>query len=130
MSNQVVSIIGSGQQSFRKGHEGQRHNLSDLSFITNFEDMSAVHALSGSIIAVPSTAAVLLPSNPLPSRRAIAIYNTGGGPIMVAGTSGNAVSAGFPINPGQAQSYQASALINIWAIASGVDSQANILEIA
>lgn len=130
MSNSVVSIIGSGLNHFRARHEGGRNLPADTVVIMNTEDFCGTIGLSGTSVNVPTSAPVLLTTSPLQSRRGVALNNVGGGTAFIGGGSGMGLIDGYPLIPGGSISFQISALVPIYAIASGTSTQVRILELA
>lgn len=130
MSHQIVSNVGSGLQRHRIAVPGSNNMPVDGVVVLNFEDQSYVTNVSGSVVTVPVDGTVRLPTNSIPFRREISIFNAGAAPISLGGWSGVGVGDGYILMPLTSVNYKLGSNLSLWAIASGVSSAARILEIS
>lgn len=131
MATEIVSIIGSGTEQFRQDNIGKGHKPALAVHVVNWEDQTAVGAIRAGVYPVVN-AATALPSgiSALAGRRAIAVYNNGGGTLYVGG-SNVSVASGYPVPTGVEKVFSIAANMSIYAIsASGVTVDVRTLEIA
>src|SRR5687767_12788000 len=129
MADLMHSIVGSGQQPFRKEHRaaGKRHKIADMVFVTNFEDQVPTDIFTSGFALPAGSSGVRLPPRAasLPNfegRRVLNIFNAGSAAIWVAPTSGvqtpqaspGGISIGYPIPGSGSLSMEISALQDVW----------------
>ena len=136
MANEFMSIIGSGQQPFRREHHGKFHRPALAVNITNWEDANPVFAIQTSGFNVDSTAGgTFLPGgvvdSQLESRRVIAVMNMDATNAVYVGPSGVTSDNGYPILAGTEKAFALAANLNLFAIAgAGNTVEVRTMEIA
>ena len=133
MANEFQSILGSGQQPFRKEHHGKLHRPGMAVNITNWEDANPVYQIYTSGFDVDETAGgtLLPPGGSLDARRVIAVYNTDSTNAVYVGPSGVTSDTGYPIAAGTEKAFALAANLDLYAIA-GAGNTVNVrtMEIA
>lgn len=133
MATEFQSIIGSGQQPFRKEHNGLLHRPGLAVNITNWEDANPVYEIFTSGFDVDDTAGgtLLPPGGSLDYRRVIAVSNTDSTNAIYVGPSGLTEDNGYPIAAGTEKAFSVAANLDLYAIAAaGTTVNVRTMEIA
>ena len=136
MANEFMSIMGSGQQPFRKEFHGKLHRPGLAVNVTNWEDANPVYEIKTSGFNVTDAAGgTLLPGgvagNALAARRVIAVYNTDSTNAIYVGPSGLTETNGYPVAAGTEKAFALAANLDLFAIAgAGITVDVRTMEIA
>lgn len=128
MSDVVRSIVGSGQQPYRKANHGARHNLAEMVFITNFEDEVAAYNIRTQSVTSLGSATVLPSGGNYAGRRELRIFNNSNN-ILYVGASGVSATNGYPVAPSGGITFAAAASIDVYGFAAS-GSNIRVIEMA
>ena len=131
MPGNVVSIIGSGQAGFRQREHGNRHNIADMVFLTNWEDQIPAYGIRTSGFTVHLTPVVLFSGyGNYPGRRSIEIFNANTSGTLYVGDSTVDPTNGIPITTGTSKVLNIASTINLYVVGAASGINVRTLEIA
>lgn len=128
MSDVIRSIVGSGQQPYRKENHGKRHNLANMVFITNFEDEIPAYNIRTQTVTSIGAATVLPSGGNYAGRRELRIFNNSNN-ILYIGASGVSATNGYPVAPSGGMTLAVAASIDVYGFAAS-GSNIRVIEIA
>ena len=130
----MPTMLGSGNLPYRKvDHNGLlTQDVNDVqgkgSVILNFEDASLYGPLSNIALTVGTGPAVLVPR--MRFSQVIAIANTSTTATIYLGSSNVTTVNGWPIGPGEKQSFEFLANLDFYLIADAAGVDVRILQVA